>query len=858
MGAGPAENRSHRGLGVEMRSLRTRLRTLPAEPHGGVVIAKVLTPAKEPVDSPWRQWLNSARKVGVFAVHLAIAICAIGVTTLSGSGGVARAEISPCIDDPTYNTWGPEQVRSGIDGMIDQTGPAGTYDQTKDPLPQQKYVYIDEAIADTEYTDYEKLGTAGTVFSVDYGSEDEDDNACFPLEKAVGNFLANQTFNVAKMISRLAISTYQWSASDDMFEPLNEPLDEITGSMWSGGVKGLVGAAIAFGVIVLLWRFKKRRASLVFGGVVWMVVSLFLLLLFVAKPSALPSAINGVVRDVSTFALSNTAASATDEDPHVKATYEAVAGTPNGGQRIASDMLWRVLVFTPWLSGQWGVSGPEPILMQTTPYPPDTPEGWYDGTRDARYQQLYSQACVIQAAVACDQFDQVPNAPDIPDFFQYARNWYMVQNWTCQSADYCIGPTFEDGSDNDDDREVDSSNGWGYRAVWSGDQPGQRNMAALTAVVASGGLGVLVFILAAMTVAYGLIIYVVAFLGQFLGVLGIIPGGGQALLMSVGSFLLGTALKRIAVGLLMSVLIVVYQVIMVTGFGWFAQIGLMLGMTVAVLLLRGPLTTALTSLMPGNGGGAFSGADDALNEKVQRAGHRTVDAGKTVTKRTVKAPAVARRSFLGMSAATRAAQGEIDKAAEGGVAVPQRRTKLAAALRGFKAGAGADDRYEAHRRGASRGRQVAGTEASLQEARDARKFGRTEHGRADEMARQVRTGTKFEQARQRRLASTDESIRIAAQVDPKRFRSTPRNFDGYDSDGNARYVDRNTRKREGKTPKHSPHSRQAGVPLRGADPAPRPTRAGSGTAAVTPAHRTPRHANVPVTPRRAGSTQGGE
>jgi len=119
-----------------------------------------------------------------------LGLLAMGVVVLSSP---ATANASVCIDGPKSNTWGPDGVRTGVDGLIDQTGPNGTF---SDPLPGS-YPNIDAAIADTGHTDYEKLGTAGALWSVDYGSQDSDDNSCFPITKVVGNFLANTIFSIS-------------------------------------------------------------------------------------------------------------------------------------------------------------------------------------------------------------------------------------------------------------------------------------------------------------------------------------------------------------------------------------------------------------------------------------------------------------------------------------------------------------------------------------------------------------------------------------------------------------------------------------------------------------------------------------
>lgn len=813
------------GVGVAMIS-RPRRRTPAPTPWSGVIVARAVSQDPPAAGLSGKQKRRAAvNKIGNVLLSLVLMTLTVGITTMSGSGGTAHAEVSPCIDDPTYNTWGPESVRSGIDGMIAQSGPKGTYDTATDPLPRNSYPTVDAAIADTNYTDYEKLGTAGATWGVDYGSQDEDDNPCFPIDKVIGNFVANLTFNMAKLVTRVSISTYQWASGPGVLEPLNEPLDDTVDAMWSGGVKGMVAVMIVLGALSVLYvTVVRRRASAGLGGIVWMVIALAGLMLFVVKPSAVATAADGLVRDATSFAMSSAASATEQKDPHVQETYDKVRQSEGAGPRIAADMMWRLLVFTPWMSGQYGDVTGEPIYMQTSPQPDDTPPGWYDGTRDARYQQLYSQACVLSPGVPCEQYDNTPNAPDISPYYGYAQSWYMVQNWTCTSADYCIGPQGNpDGGDDDDEREVISSNGWQYRAVWSGDQSGQRMLAAFTAGVADAALGLLIFIFAAMTIAFSLVMYVLLFLGPFLLLIGIEPKYGRRLVTQLGGFLAGTVLKRIGVGLLLSVMIVVFQIVMMTPMSWFSQIGLMVAFAVAALMIRGPLSAVLASFAPN--AGSLSGVGDSAHEKVTQKSRQGVDAGRRVGQKAIKSPAAQRRAFMASRAATTAARSRIGGARRAGQEVSgrqEKRTLRSARYAGYKTGKSADDRYEAQRHGTTSGDRVAKTRLDLAEQKGVRRFSKTEHGKAAQQAEKVRETAAAGRAKHDRLKRADEDVRIAAAANPKRFRGTPRNFDGYDAGGEPQYVDRNSR---GK-PSQQRHGRRiaSNVPLRGADPLPRPER----------------------------------
>lgn len=831
-----------------MMNRRAQQRTALPQMPGSTVIARALPDDQSPTgqlhyaSSTWRtsRGRRIIHRIGSVAATITLLLLAIGVTVLSRTDTTAHAA-GVCIDTPSSNTWGPDGVRTGVDGLIDQTGPNGAFN---DPLPGN-YPSIEAAIADTSHTEYEKLGTSGALWSVDYGSQDDDDNACFPISKIVGNFLANSLFSISKVLSRLSISTYQWATSPGILSELNQPLDDVVHGYWNGLVKYLVGAAILVGVATVLWMaLVRRRFTLGIGGIIWMVVAVAALFMFVVKPSGIASTMDKSVSDVTNLTFANSANAMEAKDPHLAETYRVIRTQPNAGQRIASDMMWRVMVFQPWLAGQWGVTDGTPIMMSTDQQPDDTPADWYNGTRDARYQQLYAQACLLDPAVSvCDQVDGVPNAAAMESagqpapgmltpLFQvnkYSQAWYMVQNWTCQSADWCIGPVGNpDGGDDDDEREVNESNGWQYRGVWSGDKPDQRILASLTGGIAALFLGGIIFLMAAVIITYDLILYMLLFLAQFLLLLGIQPTWGRRMTEGLASQLIQNVLKRIMAGLLLSILVIIFGVLQATSLGWATKSGLMVGAGVAVLILRKPLMDVVGVIRVGQGSTALEGAEDNASSGAINRGKKMGNRGGAVMTKYGKkgldnvSPAAARRGVLGARIGTEVARERIREAAEQGSPLTpgqQRRTKLAAAFQGARSGRRGDNRFVGERDAARDVVVATGMREKSYARRGERKFARTEQGKASQVAQGVRSAQAAETAQSDKLAGRDESIRIAARAKSGRFGGMAQNFDGYDETGTPVYVDRNSRRPSGPTAGRH-HIRGGDVPLRGIEELP--------------------------------------
>lgn len=739
-----------------------RSRRVPPNPRallsGGVLVARVETSAEDETeaggadsaavdaaaaDPPSRTRRAARRAVGVARVGgrvLAGALVLLSVfliVNLSSASDTANADVlGVCVDSPGDNSWDPDQVRSGMDGLIPQALPNGnwTADGASGPisrLPDPKLAALTnggesplwsnppQAADDATYTDYEKLGMAGTFWSVDYASVREEQSPCFPLEKMIGSFLANRIFEFAKVVDRVAISTYQWATSGAIADSLNAPLDEAVGLFYQGGegqfglVQSLVVVAIVAGVVWVAWMaIAKRRFSLGLGGIAWMVAAFVALMLFIGKPSALASTSDQVVGDTTNSVMSaSSQIIGENDDGRLADIYGDVRDTENGAGRVSADMMWRVLVFQPWATGQWG-SATDAVPLY---YPGSAPgaEQFYaasadDATQrglDARVVQLYAQACLLtlsDPAVFADAEtppDRLPvvapcegtiiptsetgqdltespetyQAPNMVPIWVNSQWWWALENWTCTEAGQCLSEYGDSPSP-----------GTEYRAIWSGDKAGHRIMAALTALLAAVLLGGLLFLISAAIIAYGLMMYMLLLIGPFVLLVGIHPSFGRRLAIGWANVLLQNVFKRLFLGILLAIIILIYAVIGRADVGWFQQMALMVGATVGVLLLRAPLMAAIGVVRVGEGSAALEGADDRAAGGVHRAGRGLLMGAGAVGSRSVRGAGMAGRGLVGAGVGYRRAS---EYAAREGVPDESRRRVILSGTLGGISGA---------------------------------------------------------------------------------------------------------------------------------------------------------------------------
>lgn len=641
---------------------------------------------------------------------LVVLASGVVIADLSSGGNIAYADI--CIDQPQDNSWDPDVVRSGMTGLIPQAPPKGNWSDKDDLLPSPEnaaagntpvWTTPPEAMNDTAYTDYEKLGMGGAFWSVDYGSYDFNATPCFPLEKMIGSFLANRIFDFAKVIDRVSISTYQWATSSQVAAPLNEPLDQAVSAFYGsdprptsedrapdtgefGIVRSLIVVAIAIGAIWIAWMaIARRRFSLGLGGVAWMVAALVALMLFVQKPSAIASTVDEVVADTTNSVMSaSSGVISNQDDGRVSEIYGEIRDSPNGAGRISADMMWRVLVFQPWAAGQWGSSaGPVPLV-----YEPQGAGEFYNSEYDARYIQLYTQACTLSRPGTGEEPDRVPYACDgmasvVGDIFgvgakyhavdipavpaMYARWWWALENWTCTGQEHCLKAEAGDPA----------SPGNQYRAIWAGDKAGDRIMASLTALVSAILLGGLIFLISAAIIAYDLMMYMLLFIGPFMLLIGIHPSFGRRLAIGWANVLVQNIFKRAFMGILLGVIVLIYAVIGNAALGWFQQLALMTAATVAVLLLRAPLLAAAGVVRVGEGSPAMEGADDRAVSTLQQRGRQVAEA---IGSRTVSGTRSGSRRLVGGGIGYR--RGREVAAREGLAGKEKRRVILSGALGG--------------------------------------------------------------------------------------------------------------------------------------------------------------------------------
>ena len=461
--------------------------------------------------------------------------------------------------------------------------------------------------ANHSVTAYEEYGLSG-VFWSDYKSSD---NGCDLMNGMFTGMLANQTFMFSRLVTGVTIATFQWATDPALLEGFMDPLDCIIAGC--GGGKGLMDTLfltyllpiIVFGAVWGAWNglFKKRTMQTVQGGL-WMFGATTFALIFLAQPSLFATQANLLVGNVTTTVIngvgSAAAAATPDDDPCWIKKNE-----PDRGSRMATCSMWKAMLYTPWVAGQFGstttteLPGVKATIGNRAPID------------DIRLAQLDSQTVSRTERASGSYEKEDDNA-----------TWEDVR------------AVMDDGVKGADNQ------------VWSGLNNSRRLTIALASVVASACLGALVILISFSTVVMAVGMILLMMMAPVFLLIGIHPGFGRGIALKWLELLVGTVFKRIVLGAMLAILVGMYQVILGTTMPWMSQVALIIAMGVGAVVFRKPMLDTLNVIKLG---GSSTGMESGLNQAGKKGMGGTVGAlaGGYMAGKTGGLGAVAGGAFKG-------------------------------------------------------------------------------------------------------------------------------------------------------------------------------------------------------------------
>lgn len=490
---------------------------------------------------------------------------------------------------PPYVGAGPDMYGGGVDGLL----PGWT------PLQQGWDAFVEwQAGQNQSYEGrgnyYEQFGMAGTNWVVFTGGtqvkwdsgdriwrDDEiEDNNCFPVMTLAANMASQTVFDVAKAITRSTISGVQLALSDDVFESFWPIIDEVVENLRDWLYLGFIEPLVMIAAVWMAWNgLVKRRTTMTFQAMIWMLVAVSASLVFMGNPSGVARGLNNVLGSL-TQAVTDATLTMNFEEP-----LEGEGGTVNDGyvcettdgaqrtQRMMGCGIWKAMVFTPWSVGQFGTADPNGL--------PGVPEDVTQGHRTGAHQLDYhNDVRLAQLDAQAYSHDDGANGVS-SDMIDSKRNSLVAITY---GANMYLNPQ------------------------WAGDNPGSRFTIAISALLASIIGGALLTILAITLLTIHMFMLTLTVTAPLFLLAGVHPGMGRRIALRWFELWLGTFIKRLIVTFLIALLVGFYQMIFTMGVAWGTQLMMILAVSIATFLYRKPVMEMFSNV--NMGGMRLEGIED--------------------------------------------------------------------------------------------------------------------------------------------------------------------------------------------------------------------------------------------------------
>lgn len=483
----------------------------------------------------------SARRALLMLVAVVAALLALSVAAAAepekpavGSGEEAGAGPAEQDDDPLAPAVGP----TGLYGVT-SPGEAFIYGGGP-PTPAIVGSGADALLRPPDLrggnapTLLERYGTQGYSLDQQPGVGSNTDGAL--------NAIAGGVFAIAAWIALAVVAVVQWAFTVELFSFFADAVDGIVGALrdtvYAPFVTSAVVLAGAWGAWHGLVRGRGTRAS---EGLVWAVVALATAVLFFAAPGALLDGANTVSTEISRGTLVAVAVADPGTDQADELSEPTFEGHPADQQlRRAGDRFWRAFVHEPWLVLQFG---------------------------DPQVGAPYAERLLDAKTLTLDELEAAGGDGEALERLTAEKQESYLALQEEVLADPRAAEWFR-----------------GRRAVE------RVGLATLTLVgVGLGGALMALVAIALLLAQVGLLLLVL--LAPLALLVGIHPGAGRLLAVRWVELSLGLLLKRVGLGVLLAVILVVNGVLLdaASHLGWLVVVGLQTLVVAAAVVYRRPL-----------------------------------------------------------------------------------------------------------------------------------------------------------------------------------------------------------------------------------------------------------------------------
>ncbi|MFI7295441.1 hypothetical protein [Streptomyces sp. NPDC050121] len=397
------------------------------------------------------------------------------------------------------------------------------------------------------------------------------------LQNEIYNSIAQAILDMSKTMSRAAISIKEISSNPSPLAALYDGTvsgdDSVVDRLNNGVFKLAVPTMILLTGLWVFGKWRKGDMREVWSGVGWaafVVIAVSAFLVNGNYVAVVQTADSGIAQGNAALTEAVLDSSVNGVNPPCDLPDNA----PQRGMRISSCAMYDTLAFRPWAIGQFGDPGKAPME-----YKGDQNCDFGTGKRctDLRVKQV-----VVQSVSNIEYYaDRSKIEGEEKDIIKAKENQYgELRNYIAKNEDARI-----------------------YEQ-WAGHKPANRISIGVYALVASLIVGLMVIVLSALTLLWHAVTLIMVILLPLVAIISIHPTQ-QKLLRGWWQTFVHSFVLRAGFGVILTVLLLFYQLILPLQVPLGMQLLMLLLVTVAVIML-------LKNLLSGKFSPQVAGADDAL------------------------------------------------------------------------------------------------------------------------------------------------------------------------------------------------------------------------------------------------------
>jgi hypothetical protein len=546
------------------------------------------------------------RKAGVAARAGLFVVLALIALTLAAPSSAYADFACNFTGDESYHMDSPGSNGEGIMPAVVQWEDGGGSKNLGDEKGTVKGAFKVEPDQAQHYTLYELNGMRGLNWSMTFkgkGDASEDNgswgsgaDSC-QVMAYVNNGIADAVFYGTKVLTRFSISIKEMASNPSPFSGLYTGRDNVVTTLRDNVLKPALTVMI---LLVGLWVFTKwRKGDMreVWAGVSWTALTVIAVMAFLTGNNY-----DKVVQSSDEWIASANSALSSTVLAGVSGRMQSPCDLPDNGKnekgevglRLSSCAMYDTLAFRPWAMGQFGDVGANCVFRNDSKGQVSGTDGTCTFSADTKYDCYWGQKGTarcgdlrVRQAVA-QSWTNVDNqrGDDKPDGDKFGE-WEEIRKEIAvgeHAADKSIYPVaFND---------------------WAGKNATDRVGIAFYSLVAAFIVGVMVLALSALTLLWHAVTLILIMLLPLVATLGIHPSQ-QKLLKSWLETFIHSFVLRAGFGVILTVLLVLYQMILPAQIALGTQLLMLLLVTVAVVMM-------LKKLLAGNFTPQVAGGEDAL------------------------------------------------------------------------------------------------------------------------------------------------------------------------------------------------------------------------------------------------------